>query len=840
MFLRDFGRDVQHAFRYFRLRPTPALLAMAALALGIGVSTAIFSIFNAVMVQSLPYRDPDRLVMLWNVNERAGFDLKQQKVMGRSLSVAEYLDWRDRSGVFEKMIMFGSYSARISKTDDPEMVFAYTLAPGGLEMLGVHPMIGRLFSPEEDKFGGSLAIVLQYDFWKRRFHGDPRVVGQKLWINNQPALIAGVMRPDFVFFNRQIDFLASPLWRANDPVENEKRRGQRFHRAMARLKPGLSLSEAQARADAFSATMARMHPETNQNWHVKLVPIAEDSAGELRPAMMVLLAAVACVLLITCANVTNLLLVQASARARELAIRSSLGAGRFRLIRQLLTESLVLATTGGALGFGLAWAIVHYFQSVRPDRFTHGKYLLQVEALRMDPVVLLFAAAVTLVSALVFGLIPGLRASRLDTNESLKDSTRGSTGGRGGRRTRNALVITEVTVAVVLVIGAVLLLRSFLTLFGRGPGFDPSHLAFVEVAPSWEDIDDQIKSKGLKGKDADAAFTAASRSFKDRLYRQLAGIPGLDAFTVAAVIPLSSYYNLVEFTIEGRAPLPKGHGPQGIWNIVHSNYFSVMKIPLLRGHAFGPMERPGGPKAAIVGQEFARRYFDGQDPIGKRVRNEFDGSGDPWATIVGIAGDIREDGMDRPPQPYVYFCEEQYWFPSYLIIKSSRDPMLLVPAVTRIVKQVDHRAAIYRVLRLSDVVRNSAWRLNYSMLLVVAPASIAFVLAILGVYGVLSYSVRERTQEIGLRMALGADAARVTRLVTGEGIALVSIGLFAGLVIAGLLTRFLQTLLFGVRPVDPLTFGAVAITLLAAGAAASYLPAHRAANLDPATALRHE
>jgi putative ABC transport system permease protein len=405
MLLSDLKHDLRHAWRLARSRPTPGLLAIGAIALGIGVSTAVFSIFNAVLVRDLPYRDPGRLVMLWNTNDQAGMTLKQQKTQGRSLSLAEYRDWQGFSGGFERMIVFGSFLARLGKTDDPEIVFGYQSAPGFFPLLGVSPLLGRGFTPEDEKEGATPVLVLQHDFWKRRFHGESAILGKTIYLDNRLFTVVGVMPPDFVFFNRQIDFVSTATWRFQDV---EKRRGDRFFRAMARLKPGVSLAEAQIRADAFSAALARQHPETNRNWRVVLVPLAEDTAGELRPAMLVLLAAVGCVLLITCANVTNLLLVQASARSKELAVRVAMGAGRMRLMRQLLTESVFLSFPGGALGLALAYAIIRYFGASRPDRFSHAKYLLQADSIRIDPTVVAFAIGVTLLSALVFGLAPRL------------------------------------------------------------------------------------------------------------------------------------------------------------------------------------------------------------------------------------------------------------------------------------------------------------------------------------------------------------------------------------------------------------------------------------------------
>ncbi len=827
-------RDLFYAWRAGRKRPAPPLLAILALTLGIGVSTAVFSIVNAVALQSLPYRDASRVVMLWSVNEKDGFDLKQQKPMGSSMSVAEFLDWQRDSGIFEHMVLFGPIQAPIGKTEDPETIFGYSVSPGLLPMLGVTPLIGSGLRPEDEKPGASL-MLLQHEFWRRRFNADPGVVGRKIYLRSEPYTIAGVMPPEFVFFNRQVDFLATVNWKT-EGAEND--RPWRTKRVMARLKPGLTLQESQRRADAFSARMAAEHPKTNRNWHVLVIPCAEDAAGELRPGMLALLGAVVCVILITCANVANLLLVQASARGKELAVRSALGAGRWRLVRQLTTESMARALVGGALGLALAYGAVRYFQTMLPERNLHGKYLVQAEAIQMNLAVVLFAVGVTLAAGLLSGLIPALRASKPDFNQALKDAGHGSVGGRRGRSVRDVLVIAEVAVAVVLVVAATLLARSLAAMYGHGPGYRPERLLCLRVNISYEELAE--KAKGLPRQEARALYRNADRSFRERLYAELRNIPDLDGFASMSKVPIDAYYWLSAFEIEGRVVEPGASPPRAIDSTVHADYFRLLGIPLLYGRPFGPEDRLDSPPVVIVSQEFARRYFAGGDPAGKRLRWRGSRPDAPWFQVVGVVGDVREDGMDRPPQPYVYFPEEQGWFAGTLALRGRSDPMKLLPLVRRAVRNVDTHAFLNRWRRMADIVRDSTWRLNYSATLLGGLGGLSLLLAVVGVYGVLSFSVRERTQEIGVRMALGGARPRILGMVLKHGVGLAGAGVVIGLGAAALVTRFLKTLLYGVTPLDLATFVAVAAALLGAAFLASYLPAERATRLQPMRALRHE
>jgi putative ABC transport system permease protein len=833
------GQDLRYGSRIWRKHPVPALLSIVMLAVGIAAATAIFTIVNAILIEPLPYRDSDRLVMVWGINERLGIDVERQKTQAGSISVLEYQDWLSRSGIFENVVIWASTFPRITQTDDPVNIQVYRSSPGVFPMLGVAPLLGRGFEPNDERVGADPVVILQHELWTRRYGRDPAVIGQKLYLANQPHTIIGVMRPDFVFFNRQMDALA-PL-HVRVPDDQSARRFRGF-RAMARLKEGLSVQQAQARADAFSTALARDYPDTNRDWKVALVPAAEDASAELRPAIGLLLAAVACVLLITCANVANLLLVQASVRSKELALRTAVGATRIRLVRQMLVEGLLLGIAGGAAGLAVAYGIVRVFQGMVPDRTTHGKYLVQAVAMRVDPVVVAFTIAITLVSTAIVAMIPAWRASKTDVNDALKDSSRGSSSGMGGRAVRKALVVAEVALAALLAIGSTLLVRSLVGLYDRGPGYQPAGLvAFGGVTLSREQIDDQVRRQNLRPEEANKLYRAADRSFRDRLYPLLDAIPNLEGFTTATMLPLNGTYGLSQFAIEGRPQPTPGEDVSAVVNIVRPGYFQVMGIPLMRGRDFGRQDIPDAPGSAVVSEEFVRRYFAGDDPIGKRIRSGPPNSKAPWTTIVGVVGSIREDGMDQPPQAHVYLSEEQLDFFAGRIIFRARngDSMGLVPAVRQAVKTADPQAGIYRVLRLQDEARGSIWRLSYSTLLLTGMALLAAMLAVLGVYGVLSYVVRERTQEIGVRMALGAARSDVIRLVVSQGLLMVGGGIAIGLIAAAGLTRLLGGLLFGIAPLDPVSFLGVAVLLLFAGFIASYLPARRATQVDPLIAMRY-
>ncbi len=822
-------------------RPTTTLLSLATLTFGIGVVTATFSIVNAVLLKPLPYHDPDKLVMVWNTNEREGFTADQQRALGNSMSPQEFLDWQQDSDVFDRMVAFTSWFGTIEEDENPETFFGYQASPGLFELLGVEPLLGRGFVDEEEKPGGPAAIVLQYDFWRRRFNADPSVVGSTIRLTRGPTRIAGVMPPGFVFFNRQIEAIAPMPF---DERSRTRSRGSRYLRVVGRLKSGASLEQAQAQVTVFAESMAQEHSQFNTGWRPELVPMAEDAAGELMPAMKALLVAVLCVLVIMCANIANLLLVQASSRAKDMALRSALGAGRLRIIRQMLVESLMLSVTGALLGLGLAYGLVGYFQTLLPDRYTWGKYLVQADAVQVDGAVVGFAIAAGVVAGLFFGLLPAVHVTGASLGEALKDVSRGSVGGRRGQTIRNGLVIAEVALSVVMVIGAGLLVRSFLTLYSQGSGIHSDDVLGLNVWMPTQAIRDEIESRELTGDEQNKLWQTAGRSFQTRIVDEFLQIPGVEDVTVAGRQPMAAYYNLSEMEAAGRQVETDSEIPKVIMNWIEPNYFEVIGIPLLKGRTFNEDDRPETRLVTVVSRQAALMMFGTEEAIGKRFRQKPrpDRDPPPWFEVIGVCGDIREDGLHLPPKPYAYLSKDQSgWYGGgWYFLATAGKPYGLLPVIERAARKVDPRTILYRPRTIDDTERDSTWQLNYATLILGGLSALALGLAMIGVYGVLAHSVRERTREIGVRMALGAERKSVLSLFVKQGVGLVGAGVVIGAALAAGFSHLLGTLLYGVEPLDVQTFAGVAVALMGAGAAASLLPALRASNVQPMQALRQE
>ncbi len=835
-------RDLHFSARALLKRPTVTLLSLATLVVGIGVITATFSVVNAVLLKPLPYANAERLVMVWNTNEQEGFTVEQQRAIARSMSPPEFLDWQENSDVFDQMVAFGSWFGTIEDGEAPETFFGYQASPGVFDLLGVEPLLGRGFVAEEEEPGRPAAIVLQHDFWLRRFNADPSVVGTTVRLRGWgPTRIVGVMPPDFVFFSRQIEAVASM------PLEEwalDSSRASRFFRVIGRLKPDVSLKQTQAAADVFASQMAQQHPQFNTGWKPALIPMAEDAAGGLIPAVKALLGAVLCVLVIMCANIANLFLVQASSRAKEMAVRIALGASRWRIVRQMLVESLTLSMTGAVLGLGVAYGLVRYFQNLLPDRYSWGKYLVQAEAVQIDSAVVGFATAAGVFAGLFFGLLPAIHVTGPSFGDALKDVSRGSVGGRRGQRIRNVLVVVEVALSVAMVIGAGLLVQSFVNLNSQGSGLHSDDVLGVSIRMPSQSIQDQIESQNLTRDEANRLWATEGRSFQTRLTQELRAIPGVTDVTTAGRQPISAYYNLSELEAEGRPLESYSEAPKVIRNSVQPNYFDLVGIPILKGRVFTEDDRPDTRLVALVSREAALTLFGTEDVIGKRFRRvpRPDRDPPPWYEIVGISGDIREDGLHLPAKPYVYTSkdQEEYYGGGWYFLATEGDPYRLMPAVESAARRTDPRTIVYRPRTIDDTERDSTWQLNYATLILGGLSALALLLALIGVYGVLSHSVRDRTREIGVRMALGAGGDKILSLFLKQGLALVGIGIVIGGLLAMGFSRLLGSLLYGVEPIDIPTFVGVAVALFTTGAGASLIPALRASRVEPMRAMRHE
>jgi putative ABC transport system permease protein len=809
------GQDLRFAIRTFRRDWSSAAAAVIALAFGAGLAIAIFTIVNAVLLQPLPYREPDRLVMVWAVNQQLGWD--QEKI-----SAPEMLDW-ERSGLFENVVGFMPNMTAITGPGEPVLTHGYAVTGGFLNLLGVQPMLGRPFTAEEEKKGGDHKVVLlRHSFWARRFGGDRDVIGQKVLVQNEPYRIVGVMGPEFQFFNRQTD-----LYLPSDVNPADVRGRGRMFRLIARLKPGISLSQAQARANVLATQFEHDHPESNRGWTVNLVPVPLDTTGPVRPALWVLLASVGMVLLIACANVTNLLLAQGIARSQELALRMALGAGRARVVRQLFTESLLLAASGGVMGYGLAHVAVRYLRGTLPQQYSFGRSLIQLERIRIDTWVAIFAAVVVPLAAVLIGLAPALKASKPALIEGLRDGGRMS-GAFGARRLQNVLVAVELALSVILVTGAALVAQSFVHLYRQGPGFQSAGLKSMYISlPTFE--------YEIRNNDDWQRVTVP---LWQRTMKVVSETPGIEGVAAVSHLPLAGFYYLTALEIEGYQA-GKGNEPQAIDRYVSNSYHETMRVPLRKGRYFNSFDRAESQRVVLVNEQFARRYFAGVDPVGRRLK--YAGNGGAWWTIAGVTAGECAGGMDEEPKPMVYFSMDQSpWTFFHLIVKSRMELDATVTAVKQSLRKISPSIAPYEIRTLDGMVLDSTWKVRYSMMMLIALAAVAMGLAALGVYGVLRYAVGKRTREIGIRMALGAKGSGIVRMVLRDGLRVALAGVLAGTVGACLLTRFLATLLFGVHAIEPLTFAAVCGFLLAVAACSCVGPAMRAAKLPPVEALRRE
>jgi putative ABC transport system permease protein len=807
----DFWQDLRYSLRTLVKNPGFTAVAVIALALGIGANSAIFSVVNTVLLSPLPYKDPDRLVMVWEDDTKGGYPRDTP-------AVANYIDWRDQNQVFEGMAATAEASFNLTGTGDPERLEGQLVSASFFPLLGVEPQLGRVFLPEEDRPGVNNVVLLSHGLWQRRFGSDPNVVGKPVTLNGGTGTVVGVMPPQFQHPGEKAE-----LW---VPIgftpEQEASRGRHYLKVLARMKPGVTLAQAQAEMSAIAARLEQQYPDQNKDLGATVTAMHEYVAGDIRPALLVLLGAVGFVLLVACANVANLLLARAAARQKEIAIRVALGASRFRLIRQFLTESLLLAALGGGVGLLLSLWGVSLLQSFIPQSIS------QVKSVAIDGHVLLFTLLVSLLTGLVFGLAPAAQASKFNLNETLKEGGRDSAAGVRGNRIRGLLVVAEVAVSLLLLIGAGLLINSFLRLRSVDPGFRTDKLLTMEVV--------------LPGtKYPEHAQRAA---FYTDLLRRVEALPGVKSAAVTTNLPLYPQGNSISFSIEGRPDPATGRKPTVVTRVISPRYFDTMGIQLLQGRPLTEQDRADTPSVAVLSETMARRFWPDGDALGKRITPGRADSTDPsdWITVVGVVKDVRQFELDAEPKPQMYLSYEQAGFfePNDLVVSTDAEPLSLAPAVRKAVWEVDKDQPVSNVRTMEDILSGSIARQRFSMLLLGVFAGLALILAAVGIYGVISYSVAQRTREIGLRMALGAQRSDVVKMVVGQGLKLVLIGVAFGLAAAFVLTRVMSSLLFGVSATDPVTFIIISLVLIGVALLASFIPARSATKVDPMIALRAE
>jgi putative ABC transport system permease protein len=792
--------DLRYGARMLMKKPGFTVIAVLTLSLGIGANTAIFSVVNAVLLRPLPYQEPNRLVMVWENDTQEGNDRNP-------VAPANFVDWQKHNEVCAQLAYYNQPGGvTLSGDGEPERVIGMGVAPNLFSLLGIQPILGRGFLLEGGKPGAAFEVVLSFGLWQRRFGGDPGVIGKPLTFEGLTTTIVGVMPAHFRLPEE------GELWWPNLDGTIATLRGRYFLRVIGRLKPGLTMAEARANFTTIARQLEQQYPETNKGRSVNVLSLEEQFVGETRRALLVLFGAVGFVLLIACANVANLLLVRATARQKEIAVRAALGAGRLRLVRQLLTESLPLALAGGSFGLLLALWGVDLLMALGPTK------LPRVENVGIDARVLGFTLFMTFLTGVIFGLVPAWQTSKTNVQEALKEGGRGSADSVGRHRMRSLLVVAEIALTLVLLVGAGLMIKSFLRLHAVELGFDPGNVLTM-----------QFSLPGVKYGESEQI-----RAFYRELTERIAQLPGVRSVGAISRLPLAGDRSTTSLTIEGQ-PVRSGEQPEVHFRVITPNYFRTMGIPLRAGRELTDSDTETS-SAIMINESMARKFWPGVDAVGKRVKTRAD-----WITVVGVVADARNFGLDAEARPEVYVSYLQNAQERMrLVIRTATDPLTTVPAVREVVRALDKDLAFSQVLTMTQLLDRSVSQRRLNMLLLGLFAAMALLLAAIGIYGVMSYSVSQRTHEIGVRMALGAERRHIFKLVVGQAATLALVGVGIGLAAALALTRLMSSLLFGVSATDPLTFAGVAVLLTVVALLASYLPARRAMRVDPMMALRYE
>jgi putative ABC transport system permease protein len=808
-------QDVRYGLRMLWKSPAVTAVAIIALTLGIGANTAIFSVVHAVLLRAMPYSEGDRLAIVWE-NRRSGAQPNAQNV----INMGNFFDWKTQNTVFTDMAAFFDLNLNLTGGGEPEEVPAQLATTNLFSLLGVNAVRGRTFLPDDGKTGQSRVIVISYDLWQRRFGGDEQIIGRKITLNNQPNEIIGVLPPDVGWFVQKGSQIHHPpeVWTPWQVTDDLRQRRGRFARAVARLKPGVTFEQAQNEMSLIGGRLEQQYPDFNAKWGVTVVPLRTQFTGEIRKPLLVLLGAVGFVLLIACANVANLLLARAASRKREIALRAGLGASRWRIARQLLTESVLLSVFGGGLGLLLAVWGTRALLALSPPE------LIDLRGTAVNLPVLGFTIALTLITGIVFGLVPALEASRFDLSEPLKESGRSVIGGTRAQRMRSVFVVAQVALALILLVGAGLLMKSLNRLRSVEAGFEPNNLLTMRVNLPQRKYDTDPKIL----------------NFFSQAVEQIRHIPGVESVGAINTPPFDGPHSGTNLDIEGEPPRPAGqHLTTGVC-VTDANYFQTMHIPLKRGRLYTAQEVSAMRHVVVVNEAFAREIFPDQDAIGKRVTINMKDDNQP-SEIVGIVGDNKTKGLDSEVEPMAFWPHAELVYPAMtLAIRTRGDNAGVTAAARGVIHQLDPDQPIGQVATMEALMAKSVARARFNSTLLGIFSLVALIMAAVGIYGVMSYSVLQRTHEIGVRMALGAQSKDVLKLILKQGVVLAITGVAVGLAGSFGLTRVISTLLFEVAATDKATFAAVAAGLLAITFLASYLPAWRATRVNPLDALRYE
>jgi putative ABC transport system permease protein len=801
-------KDLRYAVRNLVKRPSFTVIAVITLALGIGANTAIFSAINALLLKPLPLPEPERVVAIWDKVPSRG-------VVHNEVSLANYLDWQAQSQSYEQLALYRWWSTNLTGVESPERIQGFLVTANFLDALGMKPLMGRNFTAEENQPGKDRVVLITYSLWQRRFGGDPDILNKTISLNSVTRTVIGVM-PERFNFPKGAEVYA-PL--AITP-EMAGQRGFHSYYVVGKLKPGVSQQSAQAEIDNITARLEKDYPNTNTGLGANVYPIVKDTVRMYDTALWIMLGAVGFVLLIACANVANLMLARATSRQKEIALRAALGASRWRIIRQLLTESVLVALLGGVLGTLIGFWGIDALRAANPGdaaKFVPGWYQLGINI-----PVLVFTLGLSLLSGLVFGLAPAWQTSKPNLNDALKEGGR-QTGG-GAHRLRSSLVVFEVALSLVLLVGAGLLFRSFLTLVKTDAGFNPDNILTMNLV-----------LPGVKYKEEAQRF-----AFYQDLEQRVQHLPGVQSAAFVNYLPLGGSNSSDDYLVEGAPEPAPGQENDGRYRVCTPDYFQTMGIRILRGRGFTEQDKVGAPPVVIVNEALARKHWPNQDAVGKRIR--FYGPLDkaPWLEVVGVVQDVKHE-LDLPVTPEYYLPHAQdSWNAMVLVAKTQVEPTSLAPQIRQQVWAIDKDQPVFDVFTMQQVRSMSVTLQAFSSVMLAIFAGVALVLAAVGIYGVMAYAVTQRTHEIGIRMALGARGSDVVRLVVRQGMVLTVIGVVIGVAGSLALTRFMAKLLVGVEPTDPLTFTAVSLCLLLAALLACYLPARRATKVDPLVALRYE